>query len=265
MDLDDLSPDALRALLEWQREMGVDEALTETPVDRFALPEKMPQPAAAAPLTPAAVQAAPADEAVDPVTEAERAAAAAATLEDLRAAIERYPHCDLRLGAKQVVFSDGDPRARVMLIGEAPGRDEDRQGKPFVGQAGQLLDKMLDAIGMSRHADDPGRSLYITNLLPWRPEGNRDPTVEETAMMLPFLRRHVELADPEVLILMGNHACFALLGRRGITKMRGQWLEAMGKPAMPMLHTAYLLRQPHAKRQAWEDLLRLQDRLEAKA
>ena len=264
MDLDDLSPDALRALLEWQREMGVDEALAEVPVDRFALPDRMPEPTAPAPLTPATGPDA-AEEAVDPVTEAERVAAAAGTLEALRAAIERYPHCDLRLGAKQVVFSDGDPRARVMLIGEAPGRDEDRMGKPFVGQAGQLLDRMLDAIGMSRHADDPNRSLYITNLLPWRPEGNRDPTVEETAMMLPFLRRHVELADPEVLVLMGNHACFALLGRRGITKMRGQWLEAMGRPAMPMLHTAYLLRQPHAKRQAWEDLLALQDRLEATA
>ena len=270
MDPADLDPHTARALLEWQAEMGVDEALSETPVDRFALPDRMPEPARPAPLAapPAAGVAAgtAADaSAIGAVEEAERAAAAAATLDDLRAALERYPHCELRLGAKQVVFSDGDPRARVMLIGEAPGRDEDRMGRPFVGQAGQLLDRMLDAIGMARDHDDPARALYITNLLPWRPPSNRDPSVEETAMMLPFLRRHVELADPELLILMGNHACGALLGRKGITKIRGQWFEAMDRPCMPMLHTAYLLRQPHAKRHAWEDLLALQDRLEGAA
>jgi DNA polymerase len=148
-----------------------------------------------------------------------------------------------------------------MLIGEAPGRDEDLQGKPFVGRAGQLLDRMLDAIGMGRTLPDAAASVYITNILPWRPPQNRDPTPEEIAMMLPFVARHVQLVDPDVLVLMGNISCQALLGRKGITRLRGTWAEALGKPALPMFHPAYLLRNPHAKREAWHDLLMLQARL----
>jgi uracil-DNA glycosylase len=121
----------------------------------------------------------------------------------------------LKKGARNLVFADGNPAARVMIVGEAPGRDEDLQGLPFVGKAGQLLDRMFEAIGMGRASPDAERALYITNVLPWRPPENRDPSPEEIAMMLPFLRRHVELAGPEVLVLMGNHSCQALLGRRG--------------------------------------------------
>ena len=150
-----------------------------------------------------------------------------------------------------------------MLIGEAPGRDEDMQGKPFVGRAGQLLDLMVSHIGLNRASPDPAAALYITNVLPWRPPQNRDPKPEEIAMMLPFVERHVELANPDLIVLMGNHACQALLGRRGITRLRGQWTEAMGRPALPMLHPAYLLRNPAAKREAWADLLSLQARLRA--
>ena len=258
MDPDALDPATLRAMLEWQRELGVTDAIGPAPVDRFALPDRMPAPASA----PAAAPEAPAlllDD--DPVTAAERAAAAAVDLPALKAALEAYPHCELRQGARQVVFADGDPRARAMLIGEAPGRDEDAAGLPFVGQAGRLLDKMLISVGMARDHRDPARALYITNVLPWRPPGNRDPEPAEVAMMVPFLRRHVELADPEVLILMGNHSCQAVLGRKGVTKLRGSWAQGWNRPVLPMLHTAYLLRRPHAKREAWADMLSLADRL----
>jgi DNA polymerase len=122
---------------------------------------------------------------------------------------------------------------------------------------------MFDAIGMSRTNPDATRALYITNVLPWRPPQNRDPSPEEVAMMLPFVARHVELADPDILVLMGNHACQALLGRKGITRLRGTWSEALGRPALPMFHPAYLLRSPHAKREAWADLLDLRARLDA--
>ena len=176
-----------------------------------------------------------------------------------------YPHCDLKMGARNLVFFDGNPAARVMIIGEAPGRDEDMQGKPFVGRAGQLLDRMLAAIGMARHADDPARAVYITNVLPWRPPQNRDPTPEEIAMLLPFVQRHVELVDPELVVLMGNTSCQAGLGRRGITRLRGTWTQAYGRPALPMFHPAGLLRNPHNKRHAWADLLELQARLEGEA
>ena len=151
-----------------------------------------------------------------------------------------------------------------MIIGEAPGRDEDIQGKPFVGRAGQFLDLMFSHIGLARTSPDAKTALYITNVLPWRPPQNRDPREDEIAMMRPFLQRHVELIDPEVLVIMGNHACQALLGRRGITRLRGSWAQAIDRPALPMFHPAYLLRNPAAKREAWADLLALRARLRAK-
>jgi DNA polymerase len=176
----------------------------------------------------------------------------------LRAALEGYEHCILSRGARNLVFADGVAGARVMLVGEAPGRDEDMQGKPFVGKAGQLLDRMLDAVGLSRTD-----SVYITNVLPWRPPQNRDPTAQEIAMMLPFVMRHIALADPALVVVMGNIAAQALMGRRGITRLRGQWVEVAGRPALPMLHPAYLLRTPAAKREAWADMLALKARLRA--
>jgi DNA polymerase len=260
----DIDFHAAKAMLLWQMELGADEAIGEAPVNRYAAAEaaKPVAPApVAAPVGPAAVATEPVTPGADPVLVARRMAEGARDLPSLRDALAAYEHCDLKKGARSLVFADGNPRARVMIVGEAPGRDEDLQGLPFVGRAGQLLDRMFDAIGMGRANPDAERALYITNVLPWRPPENRDPSPEEAAMMLPFLTRHVELVDPEVLVLMGNHSCQALLGRKGITRLRGQWTEALGRPVLPMFHPAYLLRNPHAKREAWHDLLMLQARL----
>ena len=243
---------SLRAALDWQIEAGVLDTIGEEPVDRYAAPAQ-PKRAAAAGAAPAQ-PAAPAR--ADPVAEAQRMAAAAQDLAGLQAAMAAFDHCDLKRGARNLVFSDGVPGARVMIVGEAPGRDEDRQGKPFVGRAGQFLDRMLAAIGLSRDS-----SVYITNVLPWRPPQNRDPLPAEIAMMRPFVARHVALAQPEFLVLMGNISCDAGLGKRGITRLRGSWAEAYDTPALPMFHPAYLLRQPHLKREAWADLLSLKARL----
>lgn len=189
------------------------------------------------------------------------AAAGAGTLDALKAALAAYPHCELRQGARNLVFADGTPGARVMVIGEAPGRDEDIAGRPFVGRAGQLLDRMFAAIGLARDNARADSALYITNVLPWRPPQNRDPSSAEIAMMRPFVARHVALAAPDVIVLMGNISCEAGLGQRRITRLRGTWAEAYGTPALPMLHPAYLLRNPPAKREAWADLLALKARL----
>ena len=255
-----------RAMLDWQIELGATEAIGDQPVNRYMLAEQRQPAMAAAPaqqdIVPAgapAPGAAPSE--ADPVADAQAAAQGAATLEALRAAMAAYPHCDLRRGARNLVFSDGNPAARVMIIGEAPGRDEDMQGRPFVGRAGQLLDRMLAAIGLDRNAEDPEGAVYITNVLPWRPPQNRDPSAEEIAMLLPFVARHVALARPRVVVLMGNASCRAALGRGGITRLRGQWTQAYDTPALPMLHPAYLLRNPPAKRAAWADLLDLKSRL----
>ncbi len=282
---------AARAALEWQIELGADEAIGDTPVNRFELPQKVRTApggpargaAVAAPASrPASAQAraqarasaqasAPRPDpasavrdatfADDAAAHALRLADAAETLDGLRAAIEGFEFCDLKRGARSTVFADGNPQAAVMVIGEAPGRDEDIKGRPFVGRAGKLLDRMFAAIGLGRDSADSASAVYITNILPWRPPQNRDPRPEEIAMMLPFARRHIALVAPEVLVLMGNISCQALLGRRGITRLRGNWTAAEGRPALPMFHPAYLLRNPHAKREAWQDLLMLQSRL----
>jgi DNA polymerase len=251
------------ALLEWQIELGADEALADAPIDRYAAAEEARKQAQAAPV-PAKGQPAPPQPKpkIDPVAVAKDMAARVQSLDELRAAMQQFDHCELKRGARNLVFCDGHASARVMIIGEAPGRDEDREGRPFVGRAGQLLDRMLEAIGMDRRSDDAGQAVYITNELPWRPPQNRDPKPEEIQMLLPFLRKHVELVQPEVVVLMGNISCVAGLGKRGITRLRGQWAEAYGTPALPMFHPAYLLRQPHAKREAWADLLSLKARLE---
>ncbi|MEM6596245.1 MAG: uracil-DNA glycosylase [Pseudomonadota bacterium] len=254
----ELSYAQAKALLEWQVDLGATEAIAEAPINRYEVPAKQPKSEVkAAPRPPEeAPVAAPA---LDPVTVAKEAAGQANTLEELQAAMAAFEHCELKRGARNLVFCDGMPGARVMIVGEAPGRDEDIQGKPFVGRAGQLLDAMFAAINHGRaEAEHP---LYITNVMPWRPPNNREPTPDEMAMMLPFLERHVALASPELLVLMGNVPCQAVLGRKGITKLRGTWTEALGLPVLPMCHPAYLLRQPLAKREAWADLLALQARL----
>jgi DNA polymerase len=258
----DIDFHAAKAMLLWQMELGADEAIGEAPANRYAAAEAAkpaaPAPAVAAPVA-APPEAGPAGE--DPVVVARHMAEGARDLPSLRDVLAAYEHCELKKGARSLVFADGNPAARVMVVGEAPGQEEDVQGLPFVGPAGQLLDRMFEAIGMERANPDAERALYITNVLPWRPPGNREPSPEEAAMMLPFLRRHVELVDPEVLVPMGNHACQALLGRKGIMRLRGQWTEALGRPVLPMFHPSYLLRTPSAKREAWHDLLMLQARL----
>ncbi|WP_299756559.1 uracil-DNA glycosylase [uncultured Boseongicola sp.] len=249
----------MKAALEWQIAMGADEAIAEEAIDRYALETPVAKAkAAAGPDTPISQQ-------IDAVAAAQAAADSASDLAGLEAAVAAFEHCELKQGARQLVFADGQAQARVMIIGEAPGRDEDMQGKPFVGRAGQLLDLMFRQIGLSRDAPDAGAALYITNVLPWRPPQNRDPEPAEMAMMMPFLHRHIALVDPDIIVAMGNHACEALLGRKGITRLRGAWSEAVGKPVLPMFHPAYLLRSPSAKRDAWADLLSLQARLREKS
>lgn len=247
------------AMLEWQIEFGATEAIGDAPFDRFgesAAARVRPAAPAEAPTAPHPVQEA------DPVATARRMADAAPDLAALRDALGEYEHCELRKGARNLVFADGQPGARVMIVGEAPGREEDQRGLPFVGRAGQLLDRMFAAIGMGRVSPDLSNALYITNIMPWRPPQNRDPSSEEIAMMMPFVERHIALADPDVLVLMGNISCQAMLGRRGITRLRGNWQTVLGRPALPMFHPAFLLRNPICKRETWQDLLLLKSRLE---
>jgi uracil-DNA glycosylase len=238
----------LRAALDWQLAMGVDEAGLDAPVNRYALEAVVRKPAAV--VRPVAAQEAPLVPRPEDCDD----------LPTLAAALEQVP-TPLRDTARRFVFADGNPLARVMVVGEAPGRDEDIEGRPFVGRAGQLLDRMLAAIGLGRMAHDRGQAVYIANVLPWRPENNRTPEPAEIALFLPWLDRHIALANPDFLVLMGNTPCQALLGRGAITRIRGQWATVAGRPALPMFHPAYLLRNPAAKREAWADLLSLKQRL----
>ncbi len=264
----ELDAETALALLEWQAEMGVDEAMGDAPVDRFLVPAAVPpQPpiAMTPPAAPALTLTADDDDLPGRVAQAEALAAQADTLDALAAAQERFDGIELKKGARNFCFADGNPAGRVLILGEAPGDEEDRQGRPFVGRAGQLLDRMFDAIGLARQSVDAERALYITNVLTWRPPGNRDPQPDEIAVSLPFVRRHIELAAPDVIVLMGNIACDAGIGRRGILRLRGTWTQAFGRPALPMAHPAYLLRNPPAKREAWADLLSLAARLDGQA
>jgi DNA polymerase len=257
------------AALEWLVEAGADEAIAEAPVNRLAAKTSPTAPKPAAPAVTRSVPARPAPAAgssqvaEDAIGTAQNLAAAATSLAELRAAMEGFEGCALKRTASHTVFSDGTELAPVMLIGEAPGREEDRIGKPFVGRAGQLLDKMLASIGLDR-----ARNAYITNVINWRPPDNRDPTPEEAAQCLPFLRRHIELAQPRVIILLGAVAARHVVGKaEGIMRIRGRWMEyRVGDrlvPLMPTLHPAYLLRQPAHKKLAWRDLQAVRDRLAA--
>ncbi|WP_371345201.1 uracil-DNA glycosylase [Ancylobacter sp. IITR112] len=283
--------DALADILAFHLEAGVDVALGEEPVNRFAESEasraaassaparEAPRPASAsagiAP-APAARRAAPAPVAAPALLapaappppdvaalEAREAAAAAPDLDALRALLESFDGCPLKHTATRLVFADGNPAARLMLVGEAPGREEDIEGKPFVGRSGKLLDRMLAAIGIDR------TSAYIANVVPWRPPGNRTPTPQETAICLPFIRRQIELANPDILVCLGGPAAQTLLDiRDGITKARGRWMEYdTGRrviPALATFHPAYLLRTPLGKRMAWRDMLTIEAKLAEK-
>lgn len=270
--------EALLAALAWQLDCGADEAICEAPVDRFAesaaalaARRAEPSPSAAAPAAPRdprrapSIPAAPA-QAVEPVVLAREAAAACRDLPALHDAIRAFDGCALKKGARSTVICDGHPQARVMIVGEAPGRDEDRVGKPFVGRSGQLLDRMLSAIGLSRAETDPAKAAYITNVVYWRPMENRRPSGDEVAMLAPFLARHIVLAKPEFLVLMGASPAQALLETElGITRLRGRWRRWNGIPVLPSFHPAYLLRQPDKKRESWRDLLALRAALDGEA
>ena len=261
MDSKSEMTDALE-LLKWQLELGVDENVGNIPLDRFsdysqAGEVKIETPISIQQKTPNISSA---------IIEAESRAKQSKTLEQLKASLANYEFCDLKKGSRNLVFSSGDPDAEVMIIGEAPGREEDIQGVPFVGRAGRLLDKMLRQIGLTRNKDQLSDKLiqtaYICNVIPWRPPHNRDPNPDEIEMMLPFLKRHISLIQPKIIVAMGNISCKALIGQTGITKLRGNWLDFDKIPLMPMCHPAYLLRNNAAKKDAWSDLLKIKEKLE---
>jgi DNA polymerase len=252
--------------LQWLLEAGAGDAIGEAPVNRLvATPpptvssqRNVPQP----PRPPASARAAPLPLEGDGIGGAQAAAGAATSLAELKAALEAFDGCALKRTATNTVFADGTPAGGVLFIGEAPGRDEDRIGKPFVGRAGQLLDKMLLSIGLDRNIN-----AYITNVINWRPPDNRDPSPEEAAQCLPFLRRHIELAEPQLIVLLGAVAARHVIGgSEGIMKLRGRWKEyRVGDrmvPLMPTLHPAYLLRQPAHKKLAWRDLQAIATKME---
>ena len=250
------------AALKWQLEIGAGDAVAEAPVDRFATAEKSKAE------RPRARRTRRAPSAPATAADARRAAEEAHDLPSLHAAIQAFEGCPLKSGARNTVVADGNPAARVMVIGEAPGADEDRLGRPFVGPSGQLLDRALKAIGLDRRADDPAKAVYITNIVFWRPPSNRTPTPEEMALLLPFTERHITLAKPDILFPLGNVACKSLLRTdTGIMRLRGQWRRwraSRGEvtlPALPSFHPSFLLRTPSAKRAFWQDLQSLRDRL----
>ena len=276
-DLDVLENDVrdLVAALEWQLFMGADETIADSPVDRYAATEErrrqrqtaspvQQQTATSAQTAALPRPAMPAAHAPLGTAEAEAqgrsAVANCKSLDDLRAALEAFDGCDLKKTATQLVFGDGNPDADIMVIGEAPGGDEDRQGKPFVGVSGQLLDKMLSYIGLDRDR------FYITNTVYWRPPGNRKPNDGEFAVCRPFVDKHIELVNPKLLLLVGDKSVRGLAGATtGITRSRGRWYDVTvaGRtiPALATFHPAYLLRTPSAKRQAWQDMLAFQRRM----
>jgi DNA polymerase len=248
-------------LLRFYIDAGVDAVLSETPIDRLApIAEPVPvaaliaeAPVAEAPRPPMALQAPAAPPAPDVAAMAAREAASSArTLDELRGLLNNFDGCALKATATQLVFSRGNPEARIMFVGEAPGRDEDLAGEPFVGRSGKLLDLMLASIGL----DDT--SVYIANIIPWRPPGNRTPTPQETQICLPFIRRQIELVNPDVLVCLGNPSSQGILGtKEGIMRTRGRWMDydtgTRTIRALATFHPAYLLRSPAYKRLAWQD------------
>ena len=265
----------LESLLRWYVDQGIDESIGEEAVDRFAAPAaqaapppiQQQAPTAPTPIRP--VPAAPAPlrgpvpiESPQLVEDARALAQRCNSVEELEAAVRTFEGCALKRTAKNTVFADGVVGSPVMVVGEAPGADEDRLGKPFVGVSGQLMDRMFDAIGMSRERD-----LYITNILFWRPPGNRTPTLAEQAICMAFTRRHIELAQPKVLVLAGGTAAKSVLDTtEGIMRLRGKWTilsldDGSAVPTLPTFHPAYLLRTPASKRQSWQDLLAIDKKL----
>jgi uracil-DNA glycosylase family 4 len=267
-----MTPDSapnVQQLLAFYLEAGVDCALTEAPSNRLSDPDipvaarEMPSPNPVR-ATPAVIPSARGEIALAPETaimSAREAARTAPSLEALRSLLENFDGCALKFTATRLVFADGNPGARVMFVGEAPGREEDIEGLPFVGRSGKLLDRMMAAIGLDRS------SAYIANVIPWRPPGNRTPTPQETQVCLPFIQRQIELVNPDVLVTLGNPSTQTLLStREGIMKARGRWFKydtgTRVIPALATFHPAYLLRSPSYKRLAWQDLRAIAKALE---
>src|SRR5450631_3248820 len=258
----------IRQLLAFYLEAGVDCALGDEPINRLVDPGMLPAAPAVVPPQPAklvnaplpAVRGEPVPAPDAAIASARDAARTAPTLAALRALLETFDGCALKHTATQLVFADGNPQARIMFVGEAPGRDEDIEGLPFVGRSGKLLDLMMAAIGLTR------ANAYIANIVPWRPPGNRTPTPQESAICLPFTLRQIELVDPDVLVCLGGPSAQTLLGiRDGILKTRGRWFPFQTGSreirATATLHPAYLLRQPLQKRLAWRDFLAIKKAL----
>ena len=245
-------------LSKWIVESGQNEVLSELPQNRFSDPDLIPKVLKVAPSKKVVTEAK-----IHPPTDLNSTEIAnmASTLLELRDSIIAFDGCSLKNTAMNAVFGDGDEKSDIMVIGEAPGADEDREGLPFVGMSGKLLNKMLHSIGLARS------QVYITNIIPWRPPGNRPPTIRETATCLPFVQRHIELINPKVLILAGGTASKTLLVRKeGIMRLRGRWFEYQKNdkttiPAISIFHPAFLLRSPAQKINAWKDLLAIRDRL----
>ncbi len=265
--------------LTWLIEMGADEVLGDEPVDRFAASAKRLQQTTASTAAVGGKPCAPRKTSTrattlpanneESVQDPRQLANRCQSLAEIEQALKIFDACPLKRTASNLCYADGDANARVMFIGEAPGRDEDIQGKPFVGRSGQLLDKMLSAIGLDRASNDVARAAFITNVIYWRPPGNRKPTDSETLMCMPFVERTIELQGPEFIVCLGATPMQRLTGRtEGILKSRGRWLETeIGGRTMPLiatLHPAYLLRQPAQKRLAWRDFLEIRQRLDAK-
>ncbi len=256
-------------LLRWHLDAGVDETIGEAPLDRFDAAAPAPRPAVEQ--SPVAALKPPerpvARPTVSPVADqvlrdAWALAEAAKSIDDLRQAVAGFEGCGLKKMATNTVFGDGNPEARIVFIGEGPGAEEDRQGLPFVGLSGQLLDKMLGAIGLDRS------NVYISNTVFWRPPGNRTPTAGETALCMPFVERLMELIDPDILVTLGGPAAKAMLAETaGVGRLRGKWFTystpRLSRPAQAtaLFHPAYLLRSAAHKREAWADLLAIRDKL----
>ena len=253
------------ALLAWQIELGATEAVMDSPVNRYETPKEAPKPKAEMPVAPVAETVRPVKAEVNVAEEAKRAVSGAADLDGLKAAIGAFEHCELKRGARNLVLADGNPAARVMVIGEAPGREEDMSGKPFEGAEGRLLDKMFAAIGMGRDVPLSKDAIYLSYASPWRLPQNAALSSANVGVLRAFVERHVEIVAPDVIVVMGNVACEVVLGKRGVTRQRGEWREAFGKPVLPMFDPQRLLQTPQAKRDAWADLLSLKAKLEALA
>jgi uracil-DNA glycosylase family 4 len=279
-DITFTDPMAPEDILNWYMEMGVDECIADESTDRYAFSEAQmekrkaaianPPPASMSAPVISQKTAAPAPKvpATDEmVQDAVQRAQKSKTMDELEAAVSGFEGCVLKQTALNTVFCDGNPKAKVMILGDAPATAEDREGKPFAGLAGQLLDKMLFASGLSKEMGDRS-DVFLSNILYWRPPGNRAPTPSEIALCLPFVERQIELVDPSMIILFGETAAKAILGRHeSLSKLQGRWFEhstpGLSHPvaATVVYHPDYLLKSPVQKRKAWRDLLAISERL----